>query len=131
PQSNQLLPGVITKIGLNTAVVPRYVAEKVNTPTTDDLVSLVTIDDQTYLHYTFPSVDVALLRGTYADPHGNIYLTQESYLSERYHVSLNAKSNHGEVIVQVIDLVDDYQLNPIEVVISGNLVDYEYATEDV
>ncbi len=59
-QSNQLLPGVITKIGLNTAVDPRYGGGKVNTRTTDDLVSLVTIDDETYLHYTFPSVDVAL-----------------------------------------------------------------------
>ncbi len=52
-QSNQLLPGVITKIGLNTAVDPRYGGGKVNTRTTDDLVSLVTINDETYLHYTF------------------------------------------------------------------------------
>lgn len=91
-QSNQLLPGVITKIGLNTAVDPRYGGGKVNTRTTDDLVSLVTIDDETYLHYTFPSVDVALLRGTYADQQGNIYLTQESYLSECYHVALNIET---------------------------------------
>ena len=60
---------------------------------------------------------MALLRGTYADQQGNIYLTQESYLSECYHVALNAKANHGKVIVQVKDLVDEYQLNPNEVVI--------------
>ena len=129
-QSNQLLPGVITKIGLNTAVDPRYGGGKVNTRTTDDLVSLVTIDDETYLHYTFPSVDVALLRGTYADQQSNIYLTQEAYLSECYHVALNTKANHGKVIVQVKALVDDYQLKPNEVVIPGNLVDYVYVTED-
>ncbi|HHX2411092.1 TPA: acyl CoA:acetate/3-ketoacid CoA transferase [Staphylococcus aureus] len=129
-QSNQLLPGVITKIGLNTAVDPRYGGGKVNTRTTDDLVSLVTINDETYLHYTFPSVDVALLRGTYADQQGNIYLTQEAYLSECYHVALNAKANHGKVIVQVKALFDGYQLKPNEFVIPGNLVDYVYVTED-
>ncbi len=50
-------------------------------------------------------------------------------MSERYHVALNAKANHG-VIVQVKALVDDYQLKPNEVVIPGNLVDYVYVTED-
>ena len=51
---------------------------------------------------------MALLRGTYADQQSNIYLTQEAYLSECYHVALNTKANHGKVIV-VKALVDDYQ----------------------
>ena len=52
-----------------------------------------------HTYTTFPSVDVALLRGTYADQQSNIYLTQEAYLSECYHVALNTKANHGKVIV--------------------------------
>ncbi|WP_251352921.1 malonate decarboxylase subunit alpha, partial [Staphylococcus aureus] len=77
-----------------------------------------------------PSVDVALLRGTYADKQGNIYLTQEAYLSECYHVALNTKANHGTVIVQVKAIVDDYQLKPHDVIIPGSIVDYVYVTQE-
>nr|WP_244058972.1 CoA-transferase [Staphylococcus argenteus] len=129
-QSNHLLPGVLTKIGLNTAVDPRYGGGKVNKCTTEDLVSIVNMRDETYLHYTFPSVDVALLRGTYADKQGNIYLTQEAYLSECYHVALNTKANHGTVIVQVKAIVDDFQLKPHDVIIPGSIVDYVYVTQE-
>ncbi len=75
---------------------------------------------------------MALLREEHAqNQQGNIYLTQEAYLSECYHVALNAKANHGKVCVQLKALVDDYQLKPNEVVIPGNLVDYVYVTEGI
>ncbi len=71
---------------------------------------------------------MALLRGTYADQQGNIYLTQEAYLSECYH-GINPKANHGKVIVQVKALVDDYQLKPNEGLSQEILFDYVLGKE--
>ena len=70
---------------------------------------------------------MALLRGTYADQQGNIYLTQ-AYLSECYHVALNTKANHGKVIVQVKALVDDYQLKPNEL-LSQEILSIMYTSQ--
>lgn len=127
-QNNHLFPGVISKIGLNTHVDPRYSGGKVNNCTLDDLVSLITINDEEYLHYQFPNIDVAILRGTYADNRGNIYITQEAYISESYDVALNTKANNGTVIVQVKAIVDEHQQNAKDVAIPGSLVDYVYIT---
>ena len=71
---------------------------------------------------------MALLRGTCADQQGNIYLTQEAYLSECYHVALNAKANHGKVIVQVKALVDDYQLNRMKL-LSQEILSIMYTSQ--
>lgn len=82
------------------------------------------------MHYQLPSVDVALLRGTYADQQGNIYVTQEAYLSEGYSIALNAKSAQGTVVVQVKEIIDTPNLNPDNVFIPGSLVDYIYVAGD-
>ncbi|WP_323703770.1 malonate decarboxylase subunit alpha [Mammaliicoccus sp. Dog046] len=123
-QSLQQFPHTITKIGLNTSVDPRYTGGKVNELTKEDLVSLIDINGEEYLQYKFPKVDVALLRGTYADQEGNIYMTQESHLGEGYGVALAAHQNGGKVIVQVKDVVEKSSFKPTEVFIPGKLVDY-------
>lgn len=129
-QSNSITPGVFTKIGLHTGVDPLYQGGKANARTTKDIVSRVTLLDETYLHYNFPSVDVAILRGTYADAKGNIYMTHEAHLGESYGVALNAKAHGGKVIVQVKAIVDICQQNPNDVFIPGTLVDYVYISEN-
>src|SRR5699024_12746277 len=73
-------PGMISKIGLNTVVDPRLYGGKMNDAAREDLVSLIEINDEEYLHYRFPKVDIALLWGTYADESGNIYLNHDSHL---------------------------------------------------
>ena len=117
-------PGTITKIGLNTNVDPRYSGGKVNTRTTEDLVSLIEINGETYLNYDFPEIDVALLRGTYADTEGNIYMTQEAHLGEGYSVAAATHKNKGKVIVQVKAVIQSGRFNPSDVFIPGKLVDY-------
>ncbi|RZI02429.1 acyl CoA:acetate/3-ketoacid CoA transferase [Staphylococcus condimenti] len=129
-QTNSILPGVITKIGLNTTIDPRYKGGRTNEKTTEQLVTFLNIENEDYLHYQLPSVDVALLRGTYADKQGNIYVSQEAYLSEGYSVALNAKSTHGTVIVQVKEIIDTPDINPDDVFIPGSLVDYVYVVGD-
>ena len=117
-------PGIISKIGLNTNVDPRYSGGKVNTCTTEDLVSLIEINDQKYLQYHFPDIDIALLRGTYADTDGNIYMTHEAHLGEGYSLAAATHRNKGKVIVQVKDVVEKGSFNPSDVFIPGKLVDY-------
>ncbi|ANZ34446.1 CoA-transferase [Staphylococcus carnosus] len=129
-QTNSILPGVITKIGLNTTIDPRYKGGRTNDKTTEQLVTFLNIENEDYLHYQLPPVDVALLRGTYADAHGNIYVSQEAYLSEGYSIALNAKSTHGTVVVQVKEIIDTPDLNPDDVFIPGSLVDYIYVAGD-
>ncbi len=81
----------------------------------------------TYITHS-PSVDVALLRGTYADQQGNIYLTQEAYLSECYHVALNAKANHGKVIVQVKALLTTINQNRMKL-LSQEILSIMYTSQ--
>ena len=42
-------PGLLTRVGMDTFVDPRYGGGKVNDKTTEDLVKLITIDGDDYL----------------------------------------------------------------------------------
>ncbi|MCG7337866.1 acyl CoA:acetate/3-ketoacid CoA transferase [Staphylococcus sp. ACRSN] len=123
-------PGYLTRIGLNTNVDPRYRGGKVNQRTTEDLVSLVEVEQKPYLKYDFPNIDIALLRGTYADQDGNIYMTHEAHLGEGYSVALKAHNNGGKVIVQVKEVIQNGRFNPRDVFIPGKLVDYIVINEN-
>ncbi|SCS81005.1 fatty acid degradation protein FadX [Staphylococcus caeli] len=123
-------PGMITKIGLNTNVDPMYSGGKVNMVTREDLVSRIEVNSQTYLQYHFPKIDVAILRGTYADTEGNIYMTHEAHLGEGYSVALATHHNQGTVIVQVKAIVQQGNFNPSDVFIPGKLVDYVVINTD-
>ena len=117
-------PGTITKIGLYTVVDPRLSGGKVNDASRDDLVSLMKINNEEYLHYDFPKIDIVLLRGTYADEDGNIFMTHESHLGEGFSAASAAKKNNGKVIVQVKEIIAKGSFNPRDVFVPSELVDY-------
>ncbi|WP_301420770.1 acyl CoA:acetate/3-ketoacid CoA transferase [Mammaliicoccus lentus] len=123
-RDSKLFPGTISKIGLNTNIDPRYSGGKVNEVTKKDIVSLLEVNHEEYLHYDFPKTDIALLRGTYADSEGNIFMNHEAHLGEGYGVAAAAHSNGGKVIVQVKEIVESGSFKPTEVFIPGELVDY-------
>src|SRR5690606_24539552 len=71
-------PGIITETGLGTFVDPRQDGGACNARSRDELVELIRIDGREYLRYKPFPVDVAIVRGTYADVRGNISPEEEA-----------------------------------------------------
>jgi propionate CoA-transferase len=119
-------PGVITKVGLGTFVDPRIEGGKINdlTRTKEDLVDLITLDDEEWLRYKTPKVDVAIIRATTADEHGNLTIEKDGILVESLSVAQAAKACGGIVIAQVEYSAKAGSLHPKDVRVPGILVDY-------
>jgi propionate CoA-transferase len=117
-------PGLLTRVGLGTFVDPRIHGGKINEKTTEDRVELMTIDGQEYLFYkAFERLDVAFLRGTTADPNGNITMEHEALFLESLAVATAVHNLGGLVIVQVERIAERGALKPKDVKIPGVLVD--------
>jgi len=116
-------PGLFSKVGLKTYVDPRHGGAKVNEITRDEIVKLVEVDGEEWLFYTATKIDVAFIRGTSADPSGNISFEKEALTLDCLAQAMAARNNGGIVIAQVERIVDDGYLLPKDVRVPGILVD--------
>jgi propionate CoA-transferase len=119
----QGLPGTLTKVGIGTFADPRIEGCKINARTTEDLVELVQLGGQELLFYRTLPISVAFLRGTTADPEGNVLLERETLTQDVLAIAMAAKNSDGFVVVQVERIADHGSLNPRQVKIPGILVD--------
>jgi len=103
-------PGNLTHVGLNTFIDPRVDGGKLNELTKtegDDLITLMNVDGKDYLFYRAFPINIAFLRGTTADPDGNITMEKESMVLEPLARKVHAIANYDNFNVSP-HLVDEY-----------------------
>jgi acyl CoA:acetate/3-ketoacid CoA transferase len=116
-------PGTLTHVGIGTFCDPRVEGGKLNTRTTDELVSVITINDQDWLLYPALPLDVCFIRGTTADENGYISCEEEAARLEMLAIAQATHNSGGLVIAQVKYLAQAGTIDSRNVVIPGICVD--------
>ncbi|MDR3670906.1 MAG: acyl CoA:acetate/3-ketoacid CoA transferase [Holophaga sp.] len=122
-------PGLISRIGLGTFVDPEFGGGKINRSATEDLVEHIRIHGQDYLFYSAFPIHIGILRGTTADPDGNVTMEREALTLEAQAIAMAVHNSGGKVLVQVERLAERGSLHPRQVKIPGILVDHVVLAE--
>lgn len=116
-------PGLFTHSGLGTFVDPRNDGGRCNQVSQDSLVEVLKIDGKDVLRYKPFKVDVAIVRGTYADTRCNLSTEEEAVDLDVQSIALSARNSGGIVLAQVRQIVEAGTLHPRSVRIPGIMVD--------
>ena len=116
-------PGTITHVGLHSFVDPRLEGGLVNPASTpEELVQLIELNGEEYLFYPRVHLDVGFIRGTTADPDGNISMEREAVYGEMLSVA-QAVHNCGGMVIAQVERTIDTPLPTRQIKIPGILVD--------
>ena len=118
-------PGVITKIGLDTFVDPTRQGCAMNDrAAAEPIVERIRFDGEDWLYFRAIAPDIAIIRATTADEHGNLTYEHEGATLGGLDQALAARNNGGIVIAQVKRITKQGTLKPHDVRVPGMLVDY-------
>jgi acyl CoA:acetate/3-ketoacid CoA transferase len=116
-------PGVLTEVGKDTFMDPRRHGGRMNARTTEDIVEVVEFDGREWLYLRSIPVDVAVIRATTADEHGNLTSEDEGAPLGVLDQALAAHNGGGFVIAQVKRLAKGRTLPAQAVRVPGIIVD--------
>lgn len=118
-------PGVITKTGLDTFVDPDRQGCAMNEAAQrEPVVRKIEFADEEWLYFPNIIPQVAIIRATTADEHGNLTYEHEGATLGGLDQALAARNNGGIIIAQVKRITKQGSLKPHDVRVPGMLVDY-------
>ncbi|KAE9629349.1 acyl CoA:acetate/3-ketoacid CoA transferase [Parasedimentitalea maritima] len=117
-------PGVLTKVGLGTFVDPMREGCAMNAAAAEfPVVSRQEFGGETWLHFPNIVPNVAILRATTADEHGNLTYEHEGAYLGGLEQAIAVRNHGGLVIAQVKRVTARGSLRPHDVRVPGHLVD--------
>ncbi len=116
-------PGTLTHVGLGTFADPDFGAGRMNSISLDSLVKRMPVDGNVYLLYKSFPINIALVRGTTADPDGNVSLEHEALNHGLRSMASAVHNCGGKVIVQVKRIVENGILTGRQIHLPSCLVD--------
>jgi propionate CoA-transferase len=116
-------PGPISRVGVGTFVDPRVDGGRLNASAVEPVNEIIELGGQSWIHTPSFPLDVAIIRGTTADEHGNISMEGEGLLAETLAAAQAARASNGIVIAQVRNRVPFGDIDADRVRIPGILID--------
>jgi len=117
-------PGVLTKVGMDTFADPiRQGCAMNETAAKAPIMKRVEFEGDTWLHYPNIIPNVAILRATTADEHGNLTYEHEGAYLGGLEQAICVRNHGGLVIAQVSRTTKRGSLRPHDVRVPGHLVD--------
>lgn len=116
-------PGVVSPVGLGTFVDPRHGGGRLNQSARDPVNQIVELGGREWVFTPAFPIDVAIVRGTYADTSGNVCMDGEGLLAETLSAAQAARNSGGIVIAQVHHTVEPGEIDRRRVRIPRVLVD--------
>ncbi|AUH33299.1 acyl CoA:acetate/3-ketoacid CoA transferase [Paracoccus tegillarcae] len=117
-------PGVLTRVGLDTFVDPiRQGCAMNDVAAAAPIVHRQEFGGQTWLHFPNIVPDVAIIRATTADEHGNLTYEHEGAYLGGLDQAIATRNHGGLIIAQVKRVTAAGSLRPHDVHVPGHLVD--------